>query len=508
MGVVLGVDSSTQSTKVELRRADDGALLGAGRAPHPPTGTGRSEADPEAWWAALGQATAGALADADVDRGDVRALAVAGQQHGMVALDAAGVPVHPAKLWNDTESAPQARALVELQGAPWWATRCGSVPVASFTVTKLAWLAATHPDVVASLATVVLPHDWLTGRLCGQRVTDRGDASGTGWWSPRTGGWVPDALGAALAVGYEGAAARAEAGEGPSPDPARWPHPEDLAGRLPRVLGPTEAAGAVTAEAAAALGLPGTAVVGPGTGDNMAAALGVALAPGDVAVSIGTSGTVYAVADAPTADPSGAVAGFADATGRHLPLVCTLNATQVTDAVARLLGVDHERLDALALAADPGADGLVLVPYLAGERTPDRPDATGTLTGLRTDVGREQLARAAVEGVVCGLLDGLDALAAAGVPTDAGRLVLVGGGSRSGAYRRVLADLTGRPVTVPAGDEHVAIGAAVQAAATLTGASPAELASAWGLGGGDVVEPELDPDRAAEVRAAYAAARG
>ena len=510
MGLVLGVDSSTQATKVELRHAEDGTLAAAGRAPHPPTGTGCSETDPEAWWRALAEAVGHAVAGLGGGLGpdDVVAASVAGQQHGMVALDAAGTPLHPAKLWNDTESAPQARALVELQGAPWWSARCGSVPVASFTVTKLAWLAATHPASIESLATVVLPHDWLTGRLAGDRVTDRGDASGTGWWSPRAEAWVPEALGAALAVGYEGAAARAAAAEGPSPDPARWPHPEDLAGRLPRVLGPDEPAGDLTERAAGHLGLPAGTPVGPGTGDNMAAALGVALAPGDVAVSIGTSGTVYAVAAAPTADATGAVAGFADATGRHLPLVCTLNATQVTDAVARLLGVDHVRLDELALAGEAGAGGVVLVPYLAGERTPDRPDATGTLTGLRTDVSREQLARAAVEGVVCGLLDGLDALAAAGVPTTDGRLVLVGGGSRSPAFRQVLADLAGRPVTVPAGEEHVATGAAVQAAAVVGGSTPEVVADAWGLGGGEAVEPDLAADRAAEVRAAYARARG
>ena len=228
-------------------------------------------------------------------------------------------------------------------------------------------------------------------------------------------------------------------------------------------------------------------------------------APGDVAVSIGTSGTVYSVCEAPVADPSGYVAGFADATGRHLPLVCTLNATKVSDAVARLLGVDHAAFDELVLAAPPGAGGLTLLPYLDGERTPDRPTATGVLSGIRSDVSRGQLARAAVEGVVCGLLDGLDALTAY-APAD-GRLILVGGGARSRAYRQVLADLSGRAVLVPRAEEQVAAGACVQAAAVATGADPNDVADRWKLGEGDVVEPGPAASAAGDVRAAYAALR-
>ena len=261
------------------------------------------------------------------------------------------------------------------------------------------------------------------------------------------------------------------------------------------MLGPVEVAGAWDG-----------AVVGPGTGDNMAAALGMGLGPGDVAVSIGTSGTVYAVADRPTADATGAVAGFADATGRYLPLVCTLNATKVTEAVARLLGVRLDELNDLALSEPPGAGGLVLLPYLDGERTPNRPGATGVLAGLRSDVTRAQVARAAFEGVVCGLLDGLDALAAQ-CTVDAGRLVLVGGGARSPAYRQILADLSGRAVHVAAEAEHVAAGAAVQAAAVLHQRPAAELVAAWGLAAGDEVEPGPGATAATDVRAAYAARR-
>ena len=477
MPLVVGVDSSTSGTKVEVRDADTGKPWGSGRHPHPPTTPPRSEQDPAEWWGALVQAFHQA------GRYQAAALSVAGQQHGLVALDADGRVVRPAKLWNDTESAPQSAALVDALGAAEWAAATGSVPPASFTITKLAWLAEHEPESFARLATVLLPHDFLTWKLTGRAVTDRGDASGTGYWSPREGRWRTDLLRLV--------------------DDGR-----DWSSVLPLVLSPTEAAGPLMPAAAMPLGLDGTdVVVAPGTGDNMAAALGIGLRAGDVAVSLGTSGTVFAVSAQPTADPTGAVAGFASADGRFLPLVCTLNATKVTDAIGRLLGLDANALDATAMAAPPGAGGLVLLPYLDGERTPNRPDATGLLSGIRSDLSREQLARAAFEGVVCGLLDGLDALTDAGVDTS-GRLFLVGGGARSLAYQRVLADLAQREVIVPdPSAEHVAVGAAVQAAAVLANADLQGVVDGWRLGSGRVVEPERTVDAAA-VRAAYAALRG
>jgi xylulokinase len=475
------VDSSTQATKVELRDAEEGTLVATARAPHPVVHPPRSEQDPESWWDALCHAAAEATADGSRA---VDAVAVAGQQHGMVVLDGNDRPLRPAKLWNDTESAGEASAMVAELGADEWATRTGSVPRAAFTVTKLAWLARHEPQVAAAVRSVLLPHDYLTFRLTGRRVTDRGDASGTGYLDPTTGQWLCDLL-------------------------ERFVGPADWDAVLPTVLGPTEAAGPLGPAGptgTAGLGPGEIGVVGPGTGDNMAAALGLALAPGRACVSIGTSGTVYAGAAAPTADPTGAVAGFADATGGFLPLVCTMNATRVTDAVARLLGVPPDGLDALALAAAPGASGVTVLPYFDGERTPDRPDASGTIAGIRSDVTREDLARAAVEGVVCGLLDALDALAAV-VPLDHGPLVLVGGGARSPAFRRVLADLAVRPVEVPADTESVATGACVQAAAVLLGRPLHEVQAAWGLGGGTVLDPDPAVDAPA-VRAAYAALRG
>jgi len=478
---LLGIDCSTQATKVEVREADSGRLVATGRAPHPPTTPPRSEQDPAAWWEALRTALGEALGPRPEVARSVVAVSVAAQQHGLVLLDEQYDVLRPAKLWNDTESAPDTAWLLgRIGGAAAWAAACGSVPTAAFTIAKLSWVHRSEPEVFARLAHVCLPHDWLTWRLSGELVTDRGDASGTGYWSS-TDGWRTDLL---------------EIVDGAT----------DWARALPRVGAPAESAGLLTAEAADALGLPEGITVAVGTGDNMAAALRLGLEPGDVAVSLGTSGTVFAVTDYPTADASGAVCGFADATGRHLPLVCTLNATKVTDAIGRLLGIDHDALAAAALEATPGARGLVLVPYLDGERTPDRPKATGLLAGIRSDVTPAQLARAAFEGVVCGLLDGLDALRAVVVEAGTGRILLIGGGARSAGYRRVLADLAEEEIVVPHDADFVAAGACVQAAAAWAGQSPAEVTTAWGRGLSDVVEPS-GAGSSADVRAAYAAAR-
>jgi xylulokinase len=460
MPLVVGVDSSTTACKVEVRDLESGIVRASGRAPHPATTPPKSEQDPRMWELAFGDAYEQAR-----PASDPVAIAIAAQQHGLVVCGPDGHPLRPAKLWNDTESASDTEELLGALpgGAHAWAAACGSVPLPSFTITKLRWLHRCEPGVLARATGVLLPHDWLTARLTGDRTTDRGDASGTGYWSPREGRYRLDLLDL---VDHD----------------VEW---ETL---LPAVLAPDDVAGQ----------WEGTgALVAPGTGDNMAAALGLGLRPGDLVLSIGTSGTAYTVSDQPVEDPTGTVAGFADATGRFLPLVCTMNATKVTDAVVRLLGIDHEHFDQLALEAPPGAAGLVLVPHLDGERTPNRPEATGTLRGLRTDVSPALLARATVEGVVCNLLEGADALGRLD-----GRVFLVGGASRSTAFRRVVADLTCRPVVVPSEPELVAAGAAVQAAAVYLGRDCASVSTAWGLGRGELIEPDERVDSAA-VRAAY-----
>jgi xylulokinase len=466
--VVAGVDSSTQSCKVVVVDADSGRVVRSGRAAHP-NGT---EVAPAAWWDALLEA----IADAG-GLGDVAAVSIGGQQHGMVALDADGEVIRDALLWNDTRSGGSAEALRDETGREAYAARTGLVPVASFTASKLRWLRDAEPENAARVAAVALPHDWLTWRLRGygaggpsagadltELTTDRSDASGTAYWSPTTGDYDRDLLVAAL--GHDAI--------------------------LPRVLGPAEIAG-VTAELP---GVPAGIPVGAGAGDNAAAALGLGARAGDVVVSIGTSGTVFAVTDRPVTDPTGTIAGFADAGGAFLPLVATLNAAQVVDTVAALLGVDHAEFGRLALAAPPGAEGVILVPYFAGERTPDLPDATASLSGLTYGTTtRANLARAAIEGMICGIAAGLDAVVAAGVAVD--RVLLIGGGARLEATQQIASEVLGMPVTVVPPAEYVALGAAAQAAWALTGTRPA-----WALDGTSVVNSPPHP----QTRSAYRAA--
>lgn len=445
MNLVAGIDSSTQSCKVLIVEAATGRVVRRGRAAHP-DGT---EVDPEAWWLALLEAVAdaGGLAD-------VRAVSVGGQQHGMVALGADGRVIRPALLWNDTRSAAAAAALTAEFGAGEYAARTGVVPVASFTASKLRWLRDEEPGNAASVAAVALPHDWLSWRLRGygpedaaplgavltELFTDRSDASGTAYWSAMTNDYDRELLLAAL--GHDAV--------------------------LPRVLAPGEPGGVVH-PAVFSAGVP--IVIGPGAGDNAAAAFGLGATSGDVIVSIGTSGTVFAVTDSPSRDASGAVAGFADASGAYLPLVATLNAARVLDAIAGLLGVDHDELGRLALDAPPGAGGAVLVPWFEGERTPNLPDATAGLTGLTlANTSRSAVARAAIEGMLCGLADGLDAVRGQGV--EARRILLIGGAAQNRAVQEIAAQVFAVPVVVPAPDEYVARGAARQAAWVLAGATP------------------------------------
>jgi xylulokinase len=467
---VAGVDCSTQGTKVVIVDPDDGTIVAEGRSPHVVSGEGGArETDPREWWTALGRALAQTGRASDVG-----AIAVGGQQHGLVVLDASGEPLRPAPLWNDTRSAPDAVRLTGHLGASEWADRTGLRPVASFTVTKWAWLRRVEPATADATAAVRLPHDYLTERLAGRGVTDRGDASGTGWWSTRDGRYDDEILG--------------------------LPGVELPATCLPAVLGPRDTAGSVAPHAAAALGLADGTVVGPGTGDNMAAALGLGLAVGQGTLSLGTSGTAFAVSATRTTDPTGTVAGFCDATGRFLPLAATLNCTLAVDRVAGWLGLDRDDVD--------DAREVVVLPYLDGERTPNLPDASGTITGLRHATSPRAILMATYEGAVLSLLDALDAIATQTGGLDAELpLVLVGGGARGRTWRDVVRRLSGRAVLVPAATELVALGAAVQATAVWRGEDPAAVAARWGTSDGLLLDPvPRDDGRLARIRAARDAA--
>lgn len=450
--LIAGVDSSTQSCKVELRDASSGSLVASGWAPHPEVSPPRSEQEPEAWWSAF--VSAFAQAQALVPHGDtIIAISVAAQCHGLVALDANLAVIRPAKLWNDTTSAPELAILRQSIGDENFISRTGSLPTAAFTISKIAWVARHEPANFARLAHVLLPHDYLTFRLTGTFVTDRSEASGTGYYDPSTNEYLLDHL--------------------KMIDPAL-----DWARMLPTVLEPEGTAGEILPAVANLLGVEKSAVVAAGSGDQHAAAVGLGIEAGDTVFSFGTSGVVFTSTDTAVSDPLGYVNGVANTTNGFLPLVCTLNAAKVTDTFARILGVDHNELSALALAAEDSIDGPVLAAFLDGERTPDRPNARGLLAGITTTTTREQVARAAFEGVVLGLVSGQRHIERCGILLD-GRILTVGGGSKSAAYNQILADITQKPVFTSDVPEATARGAAIQAAAVVSGKTVSEIAAAW-----------------------------
>ena len=453
--LIAGVDSSTQSCKVVIRDAVTGELMREGRASHP-DGT---EVNPALWVTALDAAIkdAGGLSD-------VEAISIGGQQHGMVALDENGAVIRDALLWNDTRSAAAADALnSEIGGPTEMAKQVGSVLVASFTASKLRWLADSEKENAAKVAGVALPHDWLSWQLqhapgeardFSKLFSDRSEASGTGYFDPTTSKYRRDILALALRTEREI--------------------------NLPKIINPANFGGIT----------PSGVKIAPGAGDNAAAALGVQAQSGDVVVSLGTSGTAFAVSDTPTHDASGAVAGFADATGRFLPLVCTLNAARILDAATRILGKTHDEVGALALSAKPGANGLSLLPYFEGERTPNRPSATGVFSGMNLNNSNPaDIARAMVEGMLCGLVDAVDALEQLGVNVK--RIILIGGAAKNPAVSQIAAALFGREVLIPPAGEYVANGAARQAAWALLGGDTAPV---WDLGKIDRVSADATPD--------------
>ena len=448
--LIAGVDSSTQSVKIVIRKAETGELVRHGRATHP-DGT---EVDPLHWKSAFDIAAkdAGGLED-------VAAISIAGQQHGMVALDGTGHVIRPALLWNDTRSADQAVELnAEVGGEHVMAQAVGSVLVASFTASKIRWMAENEKSHADRVHAVALPHDWLSWQLQGGKdfsllFTDRSDASGTGYFDPTTSTYRRDILAHALLSEREIF--------------------------LPRIAEPTTFAGTTTQ------GIP----LAAGAGDNAAAALGVQAEPGDVVISLGTSGTAFAVSSTPTHDSSGAVAGFADATGRFLPLVCTLNAARIFDAATSILGKTHDEVGSLALSSVPGAHGLSLLPYFEGERTPNRPSATGVFSGMTlTNSNPADIARAMIEGMLSGLADAVQLLIDLGV--DVKRILIIGGAAKNPAVGQIASALFGRPVLIPAAGEYVADGAARQAAWALQASASAP---AWDLGKAALIQADPTP---------------
>jgi xylulokinase len=434
MPLVAGIDSSTQSCKVVITDADTGVVVRSASAKHP----GGTEVDPRHWLAAYEEAIerAGGIAD-------VASISVGGQQHGMVLLDEKGEVIRSALLWNDTRSAPQATSLIQMlaksksqNGEKAWADLTGSVPVASFTVTKLRWVLENEPEAMKRAAAVCLPHDWLSWKISGSKdiselFTDRSDASGTGYWSSISENYLPEII-------------------------------ELAAGKVlhvPKVLSPFQQAGT----------LPNGTLLAAGMGDNAAAAFGLGATTGQAILSLGTSGVVSVIAGSPTKDASGLVAGFADGTGNYLPLACTLNGALVIDSSAELLGLNLDQFAQLAMSAPAGSEGLTILPYFEGERTPNLPDATGSIFGVTgSNFNKANIARAAIEGLMCGLADALEAITSQGIKVD--KLAMVGGAGKNQAVQVIAPQIFGMDISLPEPGEYVALGAAKQAASALAGA--------------------------------------
>ncbi|QEU94547.1 xylulokinase [Streptomyces kanamyceticus] len=466
MGIVAGLDSSPDFTRIVVCDTDTGAVLKQGYAPHPlesAEGGGRPvDVDPQAWLLSLGEAAGGGLLEG------VQAIGVSAQQNALVALDQHGNTVRPALVGNDRRAQVSAVDLVDGLGSrEAWAQAVGCVPQAALPVTKLRWLARTEPEAAQRVAALMQAPDWLVWQLLGRpsrRTTDRGGASGTGYWSAATGTYRPDLV--ELALGHQA--------------------------MLPEVIGPAEAAGTT----------PEGLLISAGTGETMAAAFGLGVQQGDAVVSLGASGSVMAVHHEALADAGGMITSLADATGLHLPVVHTLNAVRVLRGTAEMLGVaDLEELSALAMKSTPGAHGLVFLPYLEGEKTPNLPHAAGTLTGLRRESMKpEHLARAAFEGMLCGLGDALDVLRGRGV--EVRRVFLLGAAAELPAVQAVAPMMFGTQVVVPQPADYAAIGAARQAAWALTGRLPF-----WQGAAAQVFEPGEELAVGQAVRQQYATVR-
>lgn len=473
MGIVAGLDSSLEFTRIVICDAETGAVIRQGHAAHQVASTGDgtkpTEIDPQAWLLGFGEAAGGGLLEG------VQAIGVSAQQQGVVALDQHGNAVRPALVGNDPREQGAAVDLIEsLGGRQAWAQAVGCVPEAGRPVTKLRQLARTDPSAAGQIAAVTQPHDWLIWQLLGRparRTTDRGDASGTGYWSAATGSWRSDLV--ELALGHQVA--------------------------LPEVLGPADAAGQT----------PEGLLISAGTGETMAAAFGLGIGEGDAVVSLGASGSVSAVHHQALADPTGTITSYADATGKHLPVVRTQNAVRTLRGTAELLGRDLAGLSELALRSTPGAHGLVLLPYLEGERTPELPHTAGTLAGLRRESMKpEHLARAAFEGMLCGLGDALEVLRARGVQVR--RVFLLGAAAELPAVQQLAPALFGAHVVVPEAADYTTIGAARQAAWALgyqEGRLSAHEPPAWPAAAGQVLEPGEDIPVGQAVRQQYAAVR-
>lgn len=436
----IGIDSGTQSTKTILLDAETGQIVASASQSYElieGLPAGHKEQQPAEWIAAVRYGLKAVLENSVIDRGQVKGIGVSGQQHGFVALDETDRVIRAAKLWCDTSTSPECEEIIEkLGGLERTIAAVGNGVPAGFTASKILWMKWHEPENFARLRSILLPHDYLNFWLTGRKTMECGDASGTALLDVRNRAWSQAAMDAI--------------------DPS-------VAAMLPVLIASDDIAGTLRAELAAEFGLGADVIVSSGGGDNMMGAIGTGnVAPGVVTVSLGTSGTIYACADQPVIDPQGEIAAFCDSTGKWLPLICTMNVTVATEMVRERFNLSHNELSKAAASVPAGNDGLMLIPFFEGERTPNVPDGTGVYFGLRDKTfSIAHFARAAMEGTTLGLNYGLNRLRELGItPTE---IRATGGGAKSAVWRQIMADVFNAEVVCVANEEGAAVGAAVQA---------------------------------------------
>ena len=449
--LVAGVDCSTQSTKVLVVDVENGEIKGSGKVSHDVYRSGgASETDPENWWAALAKAISKTGLATKIE-----AISIAAQQLGVVTLDKNHKPLRRAILWDDTRSAKKAEELVSELGGPEAVTNLiGTQPLAGFTVCSWAWLKDAESKIAEKTAYIRNPHDYVTEKLTGNGVTDRGDASGTGWWSSRTNQYIKEVLDHPLVSLKQSV--------------------------LPKVLEPNDPAGSLIKSAADWTGLKEGIPVACGTGDNAAAALGLAINPGTPVISLGTSGTAFLRSKTAPRDVSGQVFAHASASGDHLPLTCTLNATLAVDNIAKLFGIKRESVSEKT--------NVVMMPFLSGERLPNYPNSRGSLYGVDHSTTSGEILLAAYEGVVYSLVESLEVLNkhSSGIPEDS-PIILVGGGAKGKIWQDTVSRFSGRSIIIAKSEVLVAYGAASQAAGVLNNENAIDISSRWNVSDGEKV---------------------
>jgi xylulokinase len=468
MKLVAGVDSSTQSCKVEIRDQESGELISIGTAPHEPTFPPKSEQDPDLWWEAFLAAFEKATLSEKVNKSSIEAIAVTAQCHGMVTLDDELKVIRPAKLWNDTQSATQSQDLVEKYGRDFWINEVGSLIGPSFTITKVSWLKENEPENFKKAKKFCLPHDFLTARLSNRLVTDRAGATCTGYYSINDSKWIYEIL------------------EGIDKS-------KDWTKALPEVLGPETKASNISPDVAKRLGVNNEVVIGPGTGDQMASCIGLGTREGDFVFSIGTSAVIFTVSSEPVFDKTGSVNGMADSSGNYMPVMVSLNGTKVTDWAGKIMNCSVDELGDLALAAEIDENSAVMAAFFDGERTPNLPYATGTIAGLNSLTDRNKFARCIFDGVLLPLVKNYRFLTNL-VKKSNGRIILTGGASKSKAYRQILADLLQKDVYLLDVEESSARGACIQAAAVAQKTTVSKVIEQWQPEVVQIVSPRKQQD--------------